>query len=295
MQRSPDMLPAVLIPLAVVMLEYAEQHDAVRDLDTVDLFAGKAAITSGCTSKGLNSEAYDKSYLDNDSMDITTGPGFLAAFHLVLRLRVHGSLWGAPVCSSWVFMSRSVGGRSSLDPAGNLRDVRIRHANSMVVLFTMLALLAWLRGAHIWLEQPVSSIMFHFSPLHAFCTAALPFSQITYMGAFGGSTCKPLIVKSTTSRVAQLACRKPTCLKTLASREGSQINGKQKELKLSQAYPRKFGLKVATIMRSLLDDPQPDELFCADSFDPPCKSTQRGVKRRPTAAPVRKGAASRNR
>ena len=100
MQRSPDMLPAVLIPLAVVMLEYAEQHDATRDLDTVELFAGKAAITSGCKSKGMNSEAYDKSYLGNDSMDITTGPGFLAAFHLVLRLRVHGSLWGAPVCSS---------------------------------------------------------------------------------------------------------------------------------------------------------------------------------------------------
>ena len=56
-----------------------------------------------------------------------------------------------------------------------------------------------------------------------------------------------------------------------------------------------WAIKKATeLMLEQLDDPQPDALVCADSADPLCAYTQRGVQRRSAAVPVRKGSASRS-
>ncbi len=48
--------------------------------------------------------AYDINY-DSIHHNILTASGFVHAAYQVLRTRVGGSLWLAPVCSSWVWVN----------------------------------------------------------------------------------------------------------------------------------------------------------------------------------------------
>ena len=68
-----------------------------RNLDLVDLFAGKARITRWATLAGLHAIAFDKLY--GEHMDILTPVGSALIVLLVLRIKVGGLLAAGPQSS----------------------------------------------------------------------------------------------------------------------------------------------------------------------------------------------------
>ena len=123
----------------------------------------------------------------------------------------------------------------------------------MVVHVTILLLIAWLRNLHVWIEQPVSSLMNFFSPFQELLTSCIPFSTVTYLGApdFGGDSVKAIKVWSTSSRVEKLRRKKPRGLATLYEKDDSGVRGKKSLLKDSAAYPIGFGKAVASLFAEL--------------------------------------------
>ena len=85
-----------------------------RDLDFIEVFAGEAAVTKALRAMGHTGACMD---LRRDARHNVLQPvGFITLLALVMRLRPRGLLWLAPVCSTWVFMSRGSTGRRELRP-----------------------------------------------------------------------------------------------------------------------------------------------------------------------------------
>ena len=92
-----------------------------RDLDIVELFSGVGSIAQAAQRLGFAAQAFDKgrcppnsnSPLSPACEDLTVPAGFFNAAALVVRLRVGGLLWMAPVCASWVFYNVSRTKRSA--------------------------------------------------------------------------------------------------------------------------------------------------------------------------------------
>ena len=151
---------------------------------SVELFAGQMEITRFMLSTGRSSVAFDKSYYKDSTEDINTEQGFQRALSLVMRIQAGGSLWTAPVCSSWGFIGRSTTQRSSLNPGGNVFNNKVSYANRMVVLVSMLIMLAHSRHVWCWLEQPLSTVMQHFTPMKDTIQYIMPYSQQVWLVAF---------------------------------------------------------------------------------------------------------------
>ena len=83
-----------------------------RDLDFIEVFAGEAAVSKGLHAKGFVGATMDVRH--DPRHNVLKPVGFLTLLALVMRLRPRGLLWLAPVCSTWVFMSRGTTGRLGL-------------------------------------------------------------------------------------------------------------------------------------------------------------------------------------
>ena len=124
----------------------------------VESFAGERAIAKGMVLHGSRGKAFDSTY--GPEHDFMKPVGFYMTLLAVLGIRVGGLFWGAPVCRSWVYISRSSTGRSSDNVLGDLRNSRVRYANAMVSRLCFLLVLCIKRGVWWIIEQPLSSLMF---------------------------------------------------------------------------------------------------------------------------------------
>ena len=179
---------------------------------------------------------------------------------MVMRIKEQGSLWSAPVCSTWGYLARSTTKRSRGNPSGQIAFNRTRNANRMVVLMSMLTLLAWTRNVHVWLEQPHNSCMQTLEPFKSVCEHVLTEQCLTYLWQLDQrGSCKPLRICSSHPLVSLLSRDKPPKGKgKLAKREGGRITGIKKALRESQSYPAAFGEAVA------------DAFHQASAFANPC-------------------------
>jgi hypothetical protein len=80
---------------------------------------------------------------------------------LIMKMRPHGHLHMAPVCSSWVFLNRSTAGRSNVQPRGDTSQAYVREGNKQAVRCVVMCLLANWRQLSWTLEQPQSSLLHH--------------------------------------------------------------------------------------------------------------------------------------
>ena len=243
-------VPLALVPLWLQILEWSKSYEGVvRDLASVELFAGQMEITRFMLSTGRSSVAFDKSYYKDSTEDINTEQGFQRALSLVMRIQAGGSLWTAPVCSSWGFIGRSTTQRSSLNPGGNVFNNKVSYANRMVVLVSMLIMLAHSRHVWCWLEQPLSTVMQHFTPMKETIQYIMPYSQQVWLVAFGAESTKPLCIWCSSPLVHGLKRAKPsTSTKSLCTKTKTGVTGNKDDLVASAAYPPGFGKAVGTIM-----------------------------------------------
>lgn len=249
-----DALPDELKLLALTTLPWMEQLPAMhsRDLDVVELFCGHAAITRAARAAGLHAFGYDRKHGEGE--DILTEIGWRRAIDLTLRLKPSGSLWCAPWCGPWTFINRSGTRRTTSNPAGDPSGCpRVASSNAMVTRVGLLIILAHIRGCHTWLEQPPSSLMLRFGIYPLLLVYILCHKQQTWLGHFGSTSPKPVIIYSSLSLHA-IACTRPADarLSRLCDRSGEAINGRAGDLRASQAYPERFGKIIAALMKDAM-------------------------------------------
>ena len=157
MQKTlPPILAALLIAhMPMIFTELGRTTD--RDLASVELFSGEQANSRAWRLSGPAAANFDKR--DDPKHDLSTSGGFKLALALVARIRAGGVCWAAPVCSSWAWVGRSHTKRTSIHPAGDLTNKTVRNANQMVEYTCLLLLVACMRGAIIYVEQPNSSLL----------------------------------------------------------------------------------------------------------------------------------------
>ena len=249
---------------------------ANRDLDFVELFAGDHAVSRGLRAYGYRGLTFDIRTID-PKHDILTPVGFLAALAAINRLRPKGLLFAAPVCSTWVFMSRGSTGRD-LTLAGHWQTSRsVKAANAMVARVAALCHFAAKAGSHFVIEQPASSVMYSYKPFKAL-RAAWPVKQVRFpMAVYGGGSLKPSWLAGTAPWMCRLALRlgqaeraflMPPPVSTAVTSEGpggKKCSTGSSDLKGTQSYPLQFGAALAAEFRNY-------ELGVASGDDPPASA-----------------------
>lgn len=167
----------------------------------------------------------------------------------VFRLRPGGLLWEAVVCSSFVWANVSNTKRSIDNPFGDVTYEPVDQGNAMANIAAFLMAVASARGVEVCLENPAASMIFRYPPLAqaleklemvAITTDQCCFSSKSY----GQRWLKKFKLVATGTWVCRLAksCRCPGGIHEplMSINESGQVSG-TKFLKLSQAYPPKFG------------------------------------------------------
>ena len=135
MGRSLKSLPALLVPLLVEAIKFSKTLGPIqKDLDVLELFAGKMWISKSCDLAGLDTRAFDKIY--TSSHEFLHKKGYRNAVHGTLRLRRAGCLWAALNCMPWIFICRNGSKRTQADPAGDIRVPRVHEGNRQAILLT---------------------------------------------------------------------------------------------------------------------------------------------------------------
>ena len=160
-------MPAPLVPLMLLLLGYLEDKAKEQiecDLDCVELFCGKKAITLAQQRAGLKALGFDK--VHSESEDFCSPTGFENALNLMLRLHAGGFLWAAPECKTWIWLSRPQTKRSKANVHGDLDKSYVLNANRMVILLSVLFSIAYTRGIRLFMEEPCSTMLHHSPPPH---------------------------------------------------------------------------------------------------------------------------------
>lgn len=91
--------------------------------------------------------------------DFNSPEGFICALRIALSMKWGSMSLGAPVCSSWIWLSRGSSKRTVFFPLGDIRVPSVRQGNLMIA--NMVALLLLLDTKNIWwvIEQPARSLM----------------------------------------------------------------------------------------------------------------------------------------
>ena len=197
---------SVIDVIPTMVMEHISQERPLivnRNLDLVDLFAGKARIARCATLAGLHAIAFDKLY--GEHMDILTPVGLALIVLLVLRIKVGGLLAAGPHGSSWVWLSRKVTKRTKKNPLGAKSNQSVLDGNatnsSMAFLCYLGSLLSW-----DWLiEQPQSSLFFDTQMMKAVKESIANVSTVSLqLGTFGHTTQKQTILMGTSNIVQKL-------------------------------------------------------------------------------------------
>ncbi|CAK8999972.1 Putative rhamnose biosynthetic enzyme 1 [Durusdinium trenchii] len=189
------------------------------------------------------------------TMDLTTDIGFANALYHAANLREGAACMAAPVCGSFVFMSRGSTGRSIANPMGYGESCRIGNllvSRTMVILLICAAKCVW-----FCLEQPGTSIMELHTLFQRFIKIVALRKLKLKMGDYGAPTLKPTILYSSHKAVDLLPnyqVRRRLVQKQMVKR---YVDGKGKprvcggmDLKRSQAYPKQFGVALAACRTS---------------------------------------------
>lgn len=188
-----QILAHVGVPDIVILLVASAQKaipwSSRGTLDHVEFYAGQKAVTRAFVRNGRNAASFEK--LDDPLLNMLTARGFLAAVVLVLCLRWGGASLSAPVCSSWVWVSRSTTGRKWFAPLGESNVRCVWESNLMVARLCVLCRLMLGLGVVWVVEQPANSLMQFHPRWQELLRDVHVYRHHLYMSDFGGETAKP--------------------------------------------------------------------------------------------------------
>ena len=138
---------------------------------------------------------YEFDHVRQNILDTT---GYSNMICHVLNLRPGSGAWVAPVCSSWVYMSRGSTGRTKSNPLGWIQYESVVNQNILVARTVLLLLLCQTRKIWWCMEQPTGSLLERHPLFQQFLK--LPGVSChrlsTAMAWFGGETRKPTWIYS---------------------------------------------------------------------------------------------------
>ena len=123
-------VPTVL--MQIILRVYIDPNVSLdQTLQSVEFFAGDKAYTNAKAKLGYMAVGFEIKD-DPTMMDFMSPLGFLYAISLCCQLKPASQSISAPVCSSWVWMSRGSTGRTRYNPLGNRWVQCVRTGNAMV-------------------------------------------------------------------------------------------------------------------------------------------------------------------
>lgn len=133
--------------------------------------------------------------------------------------------------------------------AGDESRAFVRRGNKLMCITSFLFLVSHLIEAVPVLEQPVESVLPKLEPLQTVLRYTSCMRTVTWLGAFGGDTPKPLQLMHTHSHYRWLRTGRPEMQgRRLATRlPGNRYRGNVDALRASSGYPLRFGQAVASL------------------------------------------------
>ena len=209
------------------------------------------AVTRAWRSHGYEALAVERNF--DRSLDFLSDVGFCCSILCCLNLRWGAAALAAPVCSSWIVISRGTTRRVWCAPVGDTSVKCVRDGNTMVSRLVILLYALQALGVTWVVEQPQSSLMsmhrrwqeMYRNGLHVWCTHI-------YMSDFGGESSKPSLLYSPVAWLGDVySFRQRTTHGRIESHlettvrhtnsDGKRTFSGGKDLKATQAYPLGFG------------------------------------------------------
>ena len=254
LQRShPELavhaLDIQLLHLVLDSMRCRRRLAAVDHIDFMELCAGKGNATLQCLIADIRCLCFDKDFSRDHNM--MTGVG-LRLWIQSLRKLV-GTPWFATQCSSFVAMCLSQSQRYEENNwLGNCAYDWVEEGNYMMVTTALMMALCYWQGNDPILEQPGGSTMPKCPPMRNVLAHTQATKLVTWHGAFGGSSPKPLQLWSPDRRIAYL--RRSRCDVTAEERL-AETHGEHGEkftgsgiMRESQTYSREFGHAIANML-----------------------------------------------
>ena len=226
-----------------IYLEIASNGAVTRDGDFFDMFSGIAMPSRLLRDAGKTVFQFDSRR--HESEDITTLPGMLWCGVLCARLKENAGCMMGPSCAPWVFMSSGTTLRNktrNIFGADHLAFVQ--DSNITALFLSWLVVFLTMRSVHWVIEQPVSSLLWHF-PSVSWALRTVRANRIsTWLGSFGHHRPKPTALNSNLpiKKLGKLKRAKPAKSNECHNawhRRGRWISG-GKGLKATSEYPAEF-------------------------------------------------------
>lgn len=215
-------------------------------LDFIEFSSGRGNLSCELLRQGLVGAAFD--IANEDCHDCLTSQGLRLWLDALTATGRAALTWWGTECSSFVILCKCQSCREvSNDFLGDESRPFVRRGNCLMEITALLMLLSFWLGNVCVLEQPLNSVM----PRAPSLSHVLAFIQankyVTYIGAFGGETTKPLQIWSSHSFLRSIVRSRPESTGLcLATRDGhGRFTGVKGLLQDSSAYTCQFGAAVA--------------------------------------------------
>ena len=253
-----DKLRAAVLPAwwISLILACSEAAASLPLLAGVEYFSGEAELSKACESMIGPWGRYDIKH--GTDFDASTAAGQQRAIIMLLRVARRGYVHFGTPCKSWVALSRSFTKRSGYMPSGppqgrcSTRQWQYLSLHNKLALITSYLIKTAVALHHVYtVEQPVSSLLFHYEPMvHALLSST---AISVSMSAFQGDSPKPLKIVGNTPWLSTMRhvfllrkAHAPATTKRLTKRSaGGHFTGKQSDLTGSSAYTASLGACIA--------------------------------------------------
>jgi hypothetical protein len=245
---SPDRLDLMLESIAMMCLRNRGAGNAKHDF--VEYSAGSGMVTLQNLIAGFNGVGLDKIY--DRSQDNSTGPGLRLWINEFSLTKLGALTWFGTQCSSFTALCKKQSQRWAENSfLGDESKEFVKTGNMQMTITALLMLVSFLVENVAVLEQSAGSTMPKTPPLNVVLRFASAKRVVTWHGAFGAATAKPLQIWSNNAIIEKLRRKKPVGISGhLCSNGGdSGYSGIPRRLFGSQAYMPEFGRAVADMMR----------------------------------------------
>lgn len=223
----------------------------------VEICAGAGQLSKSLIRAGFRTASFDIEY--DDLHDLLKSDGFRLYVNAIASLAKQSLIWFGVPCSSWVTLCRSNSKRNESNYFwGDQSRPFVCDGNSQMICTSILFLLGALLGHACCLEQPLNSCLPDAKPLKTVFDFLKIQRLVTYAGAFGSSTCKPLQILTTHRKFfSALERDKPDIRadesQSLVIKSGSGFTGIKHALADSAVYTAQFGNAVTECFQTLLN------------------------------------------
>ena len=229
-------------------LSFRNREQELKLHGFVEYFAGCGSLAKSCLTVGMEGVRFDKAY--DEKHNVLTPTGLRLWLDELAATRAGALIWLGTLCSPFLFLCRCQSKRSVKN--GYLGDDSVNwvcNGNNMMRASALIFFIASLIFAEPMLEQPVNSVMPKCAPLKTVFQFLEATRTMTWLGAYGGASPKPIQLMHLYPIYANLRREKPKGqeFQPLVTKKKGKVTGKKEELKNSQEYPTAFAEEVASL------------------------------------------------